>query len=85
MIENISIEIRFSNNSHEEAKIIHDSLKPDNFSTPPIEITSDVFDNVLEVKIKNISGTETAIATILDLFSSYELSNQVLLEVKEYD
>ena len=85
MIENISIRIRISSNSHEEANIIHDSLKPDNFSTPPIEITSNVLDNVLEVNIKNISGTETAVATILDLLDSYELSNQILREVCEFD
>ena len=85
MIENISIKIRISSNSNEEAMIIHDALKPDNLSTPPIEITSNVLDNVLEVKIKDISGTETAIATILDLLNSYELSNQILHEISEFD
>jgi hypothetical protein len=85
MIENISIKIRIRCDSHEEALIIHDSLKPDNLSTPPIEITSNVFDNVLEVKIKNIVGTETALAAIVDLLNSYELSTHILQEVKEFD
>ncbi len=69
----------------EEARIIHDSLKPDNLSTPPMEISSRVYNNILEVIINNIQGSETAIATILDLLNSYELSKHVLEKVRNLD
>ena len=69
----------------EEARIIHDSLKPDNLSTPPMEISSRVYNNILEVIINNIQGSETAIPTILDLLNSYELSKQVLEKVRNLD
>ena len=85
MIKHISIKLRISNNSMEEARIIHDSLKPDNLSTPPMEISSRVYNNILEVIINNIQGSETAIATILDLLNSYELSKHVLEKVRNLD
>ena len=85
MIKHISIKLRISNSSIEEARIIHDSLKPDNLSTPPMEISSRVYNNILEVVIDNIQGSETAIATILDLLNSYELSKQVLEKVRNLD
>ncbi len=69
----------------EEARIIHDSLKPDNLSAPPMEISSRVYNNILEVIINNIQGSETAIATILDLLNSYELSKHVLEKVRNLD
>ena len=66
------------NKNPEEAKIIHESLSPDNLTTPPMSISSRWVDSRVEIKIKNVQNIDTAIATVNDLLESYGLSKDIL-------
>ena len=70
-----------SNKNSEEAKIIHETLAPDNLTTPPMSISSDWVDSRVKIKIKNVQNIDTAIATVNDILESYRLSKEILERV----
>ena len=78
VIRKIDIDLSISNKNPEEAKIIHESLSPDNLTTPPMSISSRWVDSRVEIKIKNVQNIDTAIATVNDLLESYALSKDIL-------
>ena len=78
VIRKIDIDLSISNKNPEEAKIIHESLSPDNLTTPPMSISSRWVDSRVEIKIKNVQNIDTAIATVNDLLESYGLSKDIL-------
>ncbi|MCK4848173.1 MAG: hypothetical protein KAT16_04040 [Candidatus Heimdallarchaeota archaeon] len=77
-IRKIDIDLSISNKNPEEAKIIHETLSPDNLTTPPMSISSRWVDSRVEIKIKNVQNIDTAIATVNDLLESYGLSKDIL-------
>ena len=78
VIRKIDMDLSILNKNPEEAKIIHESLSPDNLTTPPMSISSKWVDSRVEIKIKNVQNIETAIATVNDLLESYGLSKDIL-------
>lgn len=78
MMKHITVRLRINNYSAEEATIINNSLKPDNLANPPMKISSNVKDKVIEIVISNLQGSETTISTVNDLLDSYQASQQVL-------
>lgn len=83
VIEKINLKISFITSSNKEAQIVHDSLKPDNLAAPPVKITSEYYDNILEVKITGLISLGSANATIIDLLDSYDLNDQILTKIEE--
>ena len=70
-----------SNKNSEEAKIIHETLSPDNLTTPPMSISSSWVDSKVKIQIKNVQNIDTAIATVNDILESYRLSKEILERV----
>ena len=73
----------FSNENSDEAKIIHETLSPDNLTTPPMSIKSSWDESKVEIKIKNVQNIDTAIATVNDILESYRLSKDILDKVNK--
>jgi hypothetical protein len=74
----IDIDVSILNKSPEDAKIIHETLSPDNLTTAPMSISSRSIGSRVEIKINNVQNIDTAIATVNDLLDSYELSKDIL-------
>ncbi|MHA1978349.1 MAG: KEOPS complex subunit Pcc1 [Candidatus Hodarchaeales archaeon] len=69
--------------SKADAQIIHDSLNPDNLAKPPVTITSEYHNKILEVKISGLTSLNSANATIIDLLDSYDLNDQIIRKIDE--
>ena len=78
VVRKIDIELSISNDNPEEARIIHETLNPDNLATPPMSISSKWEGSRLEIRIKDVKNIDTAIATVNDLLEAYRLSKDVL-------
>jgi hypothetical protein len=82
-VRELDIKIKFVTKSKDKARIIHDSMNPDNCATPPVKITSTYVDDSLEVKVKGISTINTANATIIDILDSYNLNDRILRKIDD--
>ena len=82
-VRKIDIAIKFETKSNDEARIIYNSLSPDNYANPPVEITSKFVDEFLEVNVKGLSNINTANATITDILDSYDLNEQVIKKIEK--
>ncbi len=58
-------------------------MKPDNLANPPMKITSQHYDNTLEVHIEGLTSLNTANATVVDLLDSYNLNDQILRKISD--
>jgi hypothetical protein len=78
IVRKIDIELSISNDNPEEAKIIHETLNPDNLASPPMSISSKWEGSRLEIRIKDVQNIDTAVATVNDLLEAYRLSKDIL-------
>jgi len=78
VVRKIDIKLSIINENPEDAKIIHESLYPDNLTTPPMSISSKWVDSRVEIRINNVQNIDTAVATVNDLLEAYRLSNDIL-------
>jgi len=83
VVRKIDIKLSFLNENPEEAKIIHETLNPDNLTTPPMSITSKWVGSKVEIRINNVKNIDTALATANDLLDAYGLSKDILKRLKQ--
>ncbi|MFW9906414.1 MAG: hypothetical protein ACFFFH_19015 [Candidatus Thorarchaeota archaeon] len=77
-IENIKALIKIETESNELAKIIHTAIDPDNLTVPPMTFNSVYTSNKLEYVINNLVSTETLLATLLDLLTVFQVTENAL-------
>ncbi|UCG89783.1 MAG: hypothetical protein JSU57_04795 [Candidatus Heimdallarchaeota archaeon] len=64
--------------SIEDVEIIHAAIDPDNLSAPPMTFNSVCVGQSLIITIKNVKNTETMLATVIDLLSAFQLTDNIL-------
>ncbi len=77
-IETINCQLIIKTRSNEIAKIICAAIKPDNLAKPPMVLESLSTANTLQITIKNVERIETMLVTLLDLFSTFQVAENVL-------
>ncbi len=80
-IESINILIKLKCQNNEIAQIICSSIEPDNLTTSPMEINSVCKNEIILFSIKNIRGVSppaTALATVKDLLTAYQLADNII-------
>lgn len=60
------------------AKIIHTAIDPDNLTEPPMTFHSVYTSNSLTYRINNVISVETMLATLMDLLSVYQATENAL-------
>ncbi|MFX1506291.1 MAG: KEOPS complex subunit Pcc1 [Promethearchaeota archaeon] len=77
-IENIKALIKIETESNELAEIIHTAINPDNVTAPPMTFHSVYTSNKLEYVINNLVSIETLLATLMDLLTVFQVTENVL-------
>lgn len=77
-IENIKTFIKIETESNELADIIHTAIDPDNLTAPPMTFHSMYTSNKLEYVINNIVSIETLLATLMDLLTVFQVTENAL-------
>ena len=76
-------ELRLAYGSEEEAKAIHDAIRPDNVGLPPgLAIESSCRGQVVEVRVRCEKGLESLWATLDDLLACVQAAERALEQVK---
>ena len=60
------------------AEIFRTVMDPDNLARPPMEFSSQCMSNNLIYTIKNVERVETMLATLLDLLSAFQATENII-------
>ncbi|MHA2245242.1 MAG: hypothetical protein ACXADY_09775 [Candidatus Hodarchaeales archaeon] len=77
-VENINVLIKIKTGSNSTTEIIHAATDPDNLTKPPMTFHSVCVCDNLIYTIKNVKTVETMLATLLDLFSAFQATENSL-------
>ncbi|MFX0124042.1 MAG: hypothetical protein ACFFAE_10420 [Candidatus Hodarchaeota archaeon] len=77
-IKAIKAVIKIETESKDLAKIIHTAIDPDNLTKPPMTFHSSHFSNSLEYTINNVISFETLLATLIDLLSVFQATENAV-------
>ncbi|MHA2202384.1 MAG: hypothetical protein ACW991_01725 [Candidatus Hodarchaeales archaeon] len=78
-ISDIKVVLEIETESNEIAKIIHAAIDPDNLTEPPMTFHSVHASNSLTYKINNVITVETMLATLMDLLSVFQATENALI------
>ncbi len=76
-IKNINALIKIIG-SIEDVRIIHAAIDPDNLSEPPMTFNSVCVAESIIYTIKNVKSIETMLATLIDLLSAFQMTENVI-------
>ncbi len=77
-ISTINIQITINTETEEKAKIIRSSIDPDNLADPPMTYYSKNVKKKMLITIKNVRKIETALSSVMDLFSAIQTIKDIL-------
>ena len=78
IIKDIKAIIKIETESNELAKIIHTAIDPDNLTEPPMTFHSMYASDCLEYTINNVISFETMLATLMDLLSVFQATENAV-------
>jgi hypothetical protein len=77
-VGNINILIKIKTGSNKETQIIHAAIDPDNLTEPPMTFHSVCVCDNLIYTIKNVKTVETVLATLIDLLSTFQVTENII-------
>ena len=77
-VGNINVLIKIKTGSNEKAEVIHAATDPDNLTEPPMTFHSVCVCDNLIYTIKNVKTVETMLATLIDLLSAFQATENII-------